>query len=220
MYFSATIFAMVGFHSPIGTSLTIALTNFIFTLVAFTFIDVIGRRSILLRSIPFMVLGLGLCGIAFSSMKFVAHIDIDTLAVKNTDAISPILLVVSMIIYVAAYAVGLGCVPWQQSELFPLRVRSLGSGIATSVNWSSNAVIGITFLPMMRFLGPSLTFLIYALVCVVGWFLIFQIYPETAGLEIEDINLLLRDGWNVQNSIKDFRRRRAARFADVLTEPE
>lgn len=52
MYFSATIFRLVGFSSPTLTSLSIALTNFLFTLVAFHSIDRIGRRRILLYSIP------------------------------------------------------------------------------------------------------------------------------------------------------------------------
>ena len=39
MYFSATIFTLVGFQSPTLTSLTVAVTNFIFTLVALTLID-------------------------------------------------------------------------------------------------------------------------------------------------------------------------------------
>jgi SP family myo-inositol transporter-like MFS transporter 13 len=120
----------------------------------------------------------------------------------------PYILVVSMILYVAAYAVGLGCVPWQQSELFPLRVRSLGSGLATATNWTSNFVIGLTFLPMMKWAGPPATFLLYALICCVGWVVISRIYLETAGLELEEIGELLEYGWNVEKSVAEFRERR------------
>lgn len=203
MYFSATIFALVGFTSPIGTSLSVALTNFVFTLVAFAFIDTIGRRNILLRSIPFMVVGLLACALAFLFIPVGDSTVVDQSGVGGWS----IVLLFSMVFYVAAYAVGLGCVPWNQSELFPLRVRSLGSGIATSTNWSSNFVIGMTFLPMMNLLGPSTTFAIYAIVCVVGWYLIWKIYPETAGLELEGIGELLKDGWSVAESIEGFRER-------------
>ena len=44
-------------------------------------------------------------------------------------------IVVSMILYVAAFATGLGNIPWQQGELFRLEVRGLGSSICTAVNW-------------------------------------------------------------------------------------
>ena len=66
MYFSATIFSLVGFRSPTLTSLSIALTNFLFTLVAFHYIDRIGRRRILLLSLPVMILGLAMCAVAFN----------------------------------------------------------------------------------------------------------------------------------------------------------
>ncbi|KAJ9619495.1 hypothetical protein H2203_008273 [Taxawa tesnikishii (nom. ined.)] len=70
MYFSATIFALVGFTNPIATSLSVASTNFLFTLLAFGLIDSIGRRRILLLSIPFMVLGLFCCAVAFNHISF------------------------------------------------------------------------------------------------------------------------------------------------------
>lgn len=198
MYFSATIFSLVGFTSPIGTSLSIALTNFILTLVAFAVIDRIGRRRILLASIPFMILGLAACAVAF------LHIDADggheltpAGSAGASSSLWPNALLASLILYVAAYAVGLGCVPWQQSELFPLSARSLGSGLATTTNWSTNCLTAASFLPMMQSLGPSLTFSCYAVVCAVGWCAVFGFYPETSGLALEDVGDLLADGWGV-----------------------
>jgi SP family myo-inositol transporter-like MFS transporter 13 len=210
MYFSATIFAMVGFTSPIGASLSIALTNFVFTVFAFNYIDTVGRRKILLRSIPFMVIGLAVCGVAFMFI-YTAPVDSDkTHVYYGNGSPWPPLLLLSMILYVAAYAIGLGCVPWQQSELFPLQVRSLGSGLATATNWSSNFVIGISFLPLMAAIGATLTFWLYALICTIGWVGVYKIYPETAGLELEGIGALLKDGWGVKESIEGFRARKRA----------
>lgn len=175
-----------------------------FTLVAFALIDTIGRRNILLRSIPFMVIGLLACALAFLFIR----VD-DPQAVNEPHVgVWSLVLLFSMVFYVAAYAVGLGTVPWQQSELFPLRVRSLGSGIATSTNWSSNFVVALVFLPMMSLLGPSTTFALYAAVCIAGWFWTWRFYPETAGLELEDISELLKDDWNVAHSVDGFRERR------------
>lgn len=118
MYFSATIFALVGFQSPTLTSLSIALTNFAFTLVAFKTIDRVGRRRILLVSVPVMVLGLVLSAVAFRYVDVPTH----EVLVQRKEAVGansktwPVLIVISMIIYVAGYAIGLGNVPWQQSE--------------------------------------------------------------------------------------------------------
>jgi hypothetical protein len=65
MYFSATIFTLMGFASPTLTSLTVAATNFVMTCVALVLIDKVGRRRILLYSIPIMAFGLLLCSGGF-----------------------------------------------------------------------------------------------------------------------------------------------------------
>ncbi|CAK4034801.1 Myo-inositol transporter 1 [Lecanosticta acicola] len=214
MYFSATIFSLVGFTSPIGTSLSIATTNFLFTVLAFTKIDTIGRRNILLYSIPFMVLGLGTCSFAFQHIHMGNNepSSSPTTSTPQTTTWPTICLLLSLLLYVSTYALGLGCVPWQQSELFPLRVRSLGSSFATTTNWSSNFLIGITFLPMLEVFGPSWTFAAYALVCFVGWWAVWAIYPETAGLELEDVGGLFESGWGVSESVRMFRERGRAKM--------
>jgi SP family myo-inositol transporter-like MFS transporter 13 len=202
MYFSASIFAMVGFTSPIGTSLCISVSNFVFTLLAFAIIDRVGRRRILLYSIPFMILGLASCALAFK------HIDASpsdsgvSSSATSTDISNPwsLVLLFSVVFYVAAYASGLGCVPWQQSELFSLSVRSMGSGLATATNWTSNFIVGATFLPMMHVLGPSATFLVYVVVCLLGYIWVWRCFPETMNLELEQVKQLLEHGWGVKAS--------------------
>lgn len=116
-----------------------------------------------------------------------------------------------MILYVAAYALGLGCVPWQQSELFPLSVRSLGSSLATATNWASNTVVGLTFLPMMEVITPMGTFATYAAVCLLSWIAVYAIYPETAGLGMEGVGALLKENFGVKESIIGFKERKARR---------
>jgi SP family myo-inositol transporter-like MFS transporter 13 len=206
MYFSATIFRLVGFHSPTLTSLSIALANFFFTLVAFHAIDRIGRRRILLWSVPVMILGLTMCAIAFRFVDLNGEEGASD--ISEPGKMWPMLILAAMITYVAGYAIGLGNVPWQQSELFPLSVRSLGSALATATNWGSNTIIGLTFLPMMEFFTPTGTFGVYAGICVVGWVAVWRIYPETAGLGLEDVGGLLKDGWGVRESVRGFERRR------------
>ncbi|RYO78561.1 hypothetical protein DL762_008645 [Monosporascus cannonballus] len=196
MYFSATIFTILGFSVPTLTSLSVAATNFAFTAAALTLIDRVGRRRILLCSVPFMVVGLLLAAVGFRFFELPP-------AVGGADSPSSsrgaaVVILVSVMVYVAAYALGLGNVPWMQSELFPLSVRSLGSGVATCVNWSANFVVGLTFLPMMDALTPTWTFTLYAAVCAAGWVAIWMIYPETSGLTLEEATGLLEDGWGVR----------------------
>lgn len=206
MYFSATIFQSLSFSSPTLTSLSVALTNFLFTFVAFSLIDRIGRRRILLYSIPAMVISLLVCAFAFGNLKLsttpsTAHQRRQGETPGNS--FMPVLILLSLTLYTASFASGLGNVPWQQSELFPLRVRSLGSALATATNWGSNFIVGLTFLPMMEMLSPSWTFVVYALVCVAGWIGVWAIYPEMSGLGLEEVKGLLANGWGVGETTRN-----------------
>ncbi|RMJ28320.1 myo-inositol transporter [Aspergillus sp. HF37] len=213
MYFSATIFSALSFSSPTLTSLSVAMTNFIFTLFAFVLIDRIGRRYILLYSIPVMILSLVACAFAFSALGELPSTPSESQGRAEPDAPAandspiPIIILLSLTVYTAAYAFGLGNVPWQQSELFPLRVRSLGSGLATATNWGSNFIVGLTFLPMLELLSPGLAFTLYAIVCAAGWVGVWVIYPEMSGLNLEEVKGLLEHGWGVQKSLRRVRRR-------------
>lgn len=212
MYFSATIFSLLSFSSPTLTSLTVATTNFVFTIAAFYLIDRVGRRRILLYTIPIMVVALLICAGAFTFVTLPHHSTIDGNGPAENDSSSSsrapaIVIMLSLMLYVSPYAVGLGPVPWQQSELFPLSVRSLGSALATATNWGCNTLVGLTFLPMMALLTPGWTFVCYAAVCLLGWLAVYAIYPETAGLELEDVGQLLRTGWGVQESVRRSRER-------------
>lgn len=55
MYYSSTLFALVGFSNPVAVGTTIAATNFIFTWVNLMLVDRIGRRRILLCTMWAMV---------------------------------------------------------------------------------------------------------------------------------------------------------------------
>lgn len=209
MYFSATIFTILGFQSPTLTSLSVAMTNFAMTCVALLLIDRVGRRRILLWSVPVMIIGLLFCSAGFVFITLPSDLNSENPSATATahddfplsKRTAPMLVLASIMIYVGSYALGLGNVPWMQSELFPLNVRSLGSSISTSTNWGANFVVGLTFLPMMEFLTPPWTFAVYAGICMFGWLCIWRIYPETKGLSLEETGALLADGWGVKESL-------------------
>jgi MFS transporter, SP family, solute carrier family 2 (myo-inositol transporter), member 13 len=213
MYFSATIFSLLRFASPTLTSLSIAVPNFVATIAAFYLIDRVGRRKILLYTIPGMVTALLLCAFAFTFVDISPpnHQQGTKAGPSTSSRLPAITILISLLLYVIPYATGLGPVPWQQSELFPLSVRSLGSSLSTSTNWLCNFVVGLTFLPMMDKLTPFWTFTTYATVCAAGWVAVWAIYPETMGLDLEDVGELLRHGWGVEESLKRVKEKRWAR---------
>ena len=58
---------------------------------------------------------------------------------------------------------------------------------------------------MMNVLGSEVTFVGYAIMCAIGWVLVWLIYPETKGLELEDVGRLLDQGWGIhdRNGLRD-----------------
>ncbi|MCJ1266867.1 hypothetical protein MMC22_006752 [Lobaria immixta] len=202
MYFSATIFSLIGFSSPTLTSLSIAVTNLVCTVIALLIIDRVGRRRILLCSVPVMIGGLILCSISYIFLGIPPTQDQVVTIVSSSPSFWAILILVAMVIYVCGYAIGIGNIAWQQSELFPLSVRSLGSGLATATNWGSNFIVGLTFLPMMEYISPPWTFFTYVVICALGWACAWRIYPETKGLGLEEVRDLLMHGWGVKESLR------------------
>lgn len=55
MYYSSTLFSMVGFNKPVAVSIVVGATNFLFGFANFTFLDRYGRRVILLITLLGMV---------------------------------------------------------------------------------------------------------------------------------------------------------------------
>lgn len=154
---SATLFASIGFSNPTAVGLIVSGTNFIGTLLALKYIDIIGRRRIMLWTAPGMVIGLVLAAVSFHFLT----INTDGRLDPNADypAAWSGLVLFSMIFYVFSYATGIGNIPWQQSELFPISYvsarrsqflrrklkigvsqRGIGTSVATGCNWGSNLV--------------------------------------------------------------------------------
>lgn len=72
------------------------------------------------------------------------------------------------------------------SELFPLRVRGLASGIAVSVQWLANTTVTFLFPILMSVFG-GVTFLLFSAFNILSFLFIWFIVPETRGRSLEQI---------------------------------
>ncbi|KAK8864166.1 hypothetical protein IAR55_001412 [Kwoniella newhampshirensis] len=198
MYYSATIFAMLGFDNATAVGLIVAAVNFLFTLVSLKLVDPIGRRKTLLFTLPIMIVSLVLAAIFFHYLTRTTG----GILVKGSHYPKSfsVLVLLSMLLYVAGYATGLGNIPWQQGELFKLEVRGIGTSISTATNWSCNLLISATFLSLMTAATPSGAFGLYAGLCTLGWMFCYLLYPETSGLSLEEVFYVFEDGFGVEKS--------------------
>lgn len=103
------------------------------------------------------------------------------------------LAIIALIVYIGSFASGAGPLPWTvNSEIYPTWARSTCIGIATTVNWSSNLLISMTFLTMADSLGQPITFGVYAVLSMMGLLFVILLLPETRGRKLEDIEELFR----------------------------
>ena len=179
LYYGSII---VSEHFP-GQSTSMALianviigtVNVLFTIVAMIFLDRWGRRAILMIASGGMAVALTLLVIGFSV------------------GVSPLLMLASILLYVAFFALGMGPGPWLIiSEIFPTKVRGRAASIATSTLWSGTLLVTFTFLTLVKILNLWGTFAIYgalsALCCIFVW----KMVPETKGRTLEQI----QQEWN------------------------
>ncbi|MCJ1474259.1 myo-inositol transporter [Lambiella insularis] len=194
MYYSSTLFAIVGFSNPVAVGTIIAGTNFIFTWVNLMLVDRIGRRRILLCTMWAMALFLALAAIVFHWIP-VRH----DLTLINAQVGWPAdVVLVCMVFYVAFYSSGMGNTAWLSSEFFPMEVRSYSTMMLTCTCWGSNVIVASTFLTQMENTTPSGAFGFYAAICFFGWIAVYFCYPEVKGMTLEDIRDIFQHGFGVQ----------------------
>lgn len=195
MYYSSTLFSIVGFSNPVAVGLVVAGTNFIMTWINMMCVDPIGRRRILLSTVWGMSAGLIAVAVAFSFIP----IDRETLVLKNPVVTTPAIIVLVFIIwFVAFYGVSVGNTAWMSTDFFPMEVRAMGTMWLTCSCWGSNIIVSSTFLTMMKGITPCGAFGFYAAICGIGWFLIYFFYPEVSGLTLEEIKEVFEHGFGVR----------------------
>ena len=171
LYYSNYIFEKAGFSKSSGLLQSVALgvTNLVFTLVAMSLIDKLGRKTLLLIGSVGMAICLGGVGMVFYSEQH-----------QN-------LLIVFLVAYIACFAISIGAVIWVYiSEVFPNRVRSKGQSLGSSVHWIMNAIISGVF-PVMAAQSRSLPFVVFSVAMVVYFFIVLLSYTETKGVTLEEM---------------------------------
>lgn len=99
-------------------------------------------------------------------------------------------------LYIISYSPGMGTAPWiVNSEIYPLKYRGIGGGIAAVSNWVSNLIVSETFLTLTEVLGAAGTFLLFAGFSTIGLVAIFFLVPETKGLQFEEVEKMLKKGF-------------------------
>jgi SP family arabinose:H+ symporter-like MFS transporter len=171
LYYLNDIFEKAGFTKVSSDLQAVAVgaTNLLFTIIAMSVIDRIGRKKLLLiGSVGTAVALAGVAAIFLSG----AHQD---------------LLVWCLIAFIAFFAFSQGAVIWVYlSEVFPTRVRAKGQSLGSFTHWIMNAAISGIF-PVLAASSGGIPFLFFSVMMVVQFFVVLTTYPETKGYSLEEM---------------------------------
>ncbi|MFZ1130871.1 MAG: sugar porter family MFS transporter [Terriglobales bacterium] len=171
LYYLNDIFAYAGFSKVSGDLQAVAIggTNLLFTMLAMTVIDRIGRKILLLVG----SVGTAACLGGVAMIFFSGHH-------QN-------LLVWLLVGYIAFFAFSQGAVIWVYiSEVFPNQVRAKGQSLGSFSHWFMNALISGIF-PLMAASSGAYPFVFFSLMMVTQFFVVLFIYPETKGFSLEEM---------------------------------
>lgn len=170
--YAQEIFASAGFdiNDTLKSIVATGLINLLFTVLAIPFVDRIGRRKL-------MIIGsLGLT-IIYGFMSAAYAYGLLGL---------PVLLLV--LISISIYALTLAPVTWVLlSEIFPNKVRGAAMSISTLALWVACFALTYTFPILNSQLGASGSFLLYGIICALGFLFIHSKVPETKGRSLEEL---------------------------------
>src|SRR3954453_8030749 len=101
-----------------------------------------------------------------------------------------------MLIYIMSFAIGMGPVFWVLlGEIFPPRERAEGVSAGSTVNWLSNFVVSLAFLPLVAAIGQGETFWLFTVVCAFGLWFVARYVPETKERNFDEVNRDLQTRW-------------------------
>ena len=236
-FYAPMIFEQTGLGTDASflQAILVGITNVVFTLIAITLIDKIGRKSLLIAGVSGIIVCMFSLAYQFNAATYTltaqalnslsTEIDIQALqpilgATFNSDlafksAITDLLgatqagqfestlvsaaiqmngtmILVSILGFVACFAVSLGPVMWVLfSELFPNRIRGIAISFVGLINSGVSFLVQLIFPWELANLGATFTFAIYGGFAFIGLLIILKFLPETKGKTLEELETIL-----------------------------
>ncbi|MET7361086.1 MFS transporter [Streptomyces sp. NPDC005562] len=189
IYYAPSIMQRAGLPATnsIMYSVAIGVANLLMTVAAIPLVDRAGRKPLLVFSLVGMAAALIPLGCALNGAFGGASHGVS---------------LVSMGLYVSAFAVGIGPVFWiLAAEIFPPAVRARGVALCVLVNWSANFVVGQLFLPAADRFGEAAVFWCFAAVCLGALVFVVRAVPETKNRSFEAIQRDLAAGAGAKQQV-------------------
>lgn len=175
-YYAPMVFEQAGFkgHSALLVAGINALIYLALTIPPWFLVDRWGRR-------PIFISGAAVMGLCMALIAWFVY--------RNVPS-TPALVAVLVIVYNAAFGYSWGPIGWlYPAEIFPLSCRAKGMSLATAANWLCNFAVGQLTPVLQDSIGWRM-YLIPALFCAGSIGVVHRWFPETKGVELEQVDAL------------------------------
>lgn len=173
MYYAPLIFEKSGsgVSNALLQTIAIGVINLVFTLLAMSIIDRVGRKPLLTAGQLFMGVFLLMLSATFFLNKMEGN-----------------LVIFFILGFIAAFAISSGPVTWVLiSEIYPNHIRGTAVSVATFFLWVAGFIVSYSFPIMLHSWEGGYTFLFYAIINLVGFVFVKLSVPETKGKSLEEL---------------------------------
>uniref|UniRef100_A0A7N0U8M5 Major facilitator superfamily (MFS) profile domain-containing protein n=1 Tax=Kalanchoe fedtschenkoi TaxID=63787 RepID=A0A7N0U8M5_KALFE len=175
-FYASETFVSAGLSSGRIGTIAYACIQVPITVIGAVLIDKSGRRPLIMVSAGGTFLG---CFLAATSFFLKSH----GLLLRWV----PVLAASGVLIYIAAFSMGMGAVPWLiMSEIFEIQVKGAAGSLVALVNWVGAWAVSYTFNFLMSW-SPSGTFFLYWGFSLMTILFVAKLVPETKGKTLEEI---------------------------------
>ncbi|KAI8677605.1 hypothetical protein NCS56_00650800 [Fusarium sp. Ph1] len=183
IYYASTLFERsIGFSTRMSALMSGFLQTWFFvaSFIPWFLIDRVGRRPLLLSMISLMAAAMAV------QAALIYQVENDGATAQGAGIGAAAMLFV----FQGAFTIGFQATVWvYPSEVLPLRLRQRGSSISTAANWIFNYMI-VQITPISIDNIGWRTYIIFAVLNTLWVPLIYLFFPETKGLELEDVDRL------------------------------
>ncbi|RFZ86077.1 sugar porter family MFS transporter [Mucilaginibacter terrenus] len=145
--------------------------NFFFTVIAIWKVDNLGRRPLYLIGSVGAALSLFFTGLCF-------YIGMS----------GGFILILCILAFLACFAFSIGPLKFViAAEIFPTAIRGRAMGISIMVMWIADTVVGQLTPIMLNTLGTTWTFWTFSFCCILSFFVVLKLVPETKGKSLEEM---------------------------------
>ncbi|KMT09054.1 hypothetical protein BVRB_6g137580 [Beta vulgaris subsp. vulgaris] len=221
--YSPRIFEAVGITSKnklLLANVGLGVTKTLFILVATFLLDRVGRRPLLLTSTTGVICALVALGVGLTASSCYTH--------GSTTPVTPpvskmhqkicrlsvgensrkhgswalALSIAATYIYMAFFSIGISPITWvYTSEIFPLKFRAVGAGVAVAVNRSMNAAVSMSFISIYKAITIGGAFLMFGGIAIMAWLFFYFFLPETKGRSLEEIEMMFSKKRQANNEV-------------------